>query len=150
MTRLVFSLLILILKDMAVKIERVQRKFVKFYCNKFGIAYQSENYESMCTKLGLKTLAARRIMLDLTFLHKVVNGGTDCIELLQELQFRVPSTTRNRDVFYVPSCRVNVRKNSPLIRLVREFNAISKDDDILDLAMKPTIYKNTVYRMLEH
>ena len=39
-------------KGMIKKVERVQRKFVKFYCFKFGIDYKSENYEDICKKIN--------------------------------------------------------------------------------------------------
>ena len=41
----------------AEQIERVQRKFIKFFCFKFNITYHHDDYENLCDRLGLSLLS---------------------------------------------------------------------------------------------
>lgn len=131
------------------KIERVQKKFVKFFCYKFKIQYTSTDYYNQCLALNLPTLSQRRIQLDMMFLHKLVNHKYECPNLLENLQFRIPSCrTRNKDLFYAPFNRVNVSRRSPLNRLMHEFNMLSRDINKIDIALPENVFRKYIMEFI--
>ena len=129
------------------KIERVQRKFVKFYCYKFGITYSSDNYETIRKQLGLESTSERRMYSDLMLLHKIINYENDCPYLLEKLNIRVPTFfSRNVEFFYTPFSRVDARKNSPLIRSMDTFNKILEAEICpnIDFSTSLKTFRNTL------
>ena len=76
------------------------------------------------------------------FLHKLINNRYDCPNLLESLQFKVPSRhTRSNDLFYLPFSRVNVSKRSTLNRLMHEFNLTANQIEELDFALPEGKFK---------
>ena len=72
----------------------------------------------------------------------MINFTCDSPQILQNLSFRVPNSgTRCHDLFYVPKFRINVRKFSPLVRLMSEFNEFSRQNSDVDFAMPESIFK---------
>ena len=137
-------------KDKINKIERVQRKFIKFYCFKFGIRYERTNYKAVCDSLNLQTLEERRMFLDLTFLHKLTNNEIDCSGLIQNLTFRIPSKiTRNKKSFYVAPYKINIRGNSPLVRITKSMNKLINANEMIDLAMPHGVFRKTIWSSLK-
>lgn len=67
------------------KLERVQRKIVKFWCFTFGLLYSHEGYRELCIGFGLPTLADHRKVLGILFLHKCITGGYDTSAILAKL-----------------------------------------------------------------
>ena len=130
-------------KNLVQKINRVQRKFVKFYCYKFGIEYSSNDWELISRQIGLESLPERRTNHDLIFLHKMLNNEIDCPFLLEKLNIRVPSFfSRNRDFFYVPNIRIEAKRNSPLTRSMRKFNELSSQCPNLDIFSPFSVFRN--------
>ena len=127
------------------KLERVQRKFVRFFCWKFNRKYQSDMYEETCKELKLPLLSKRRKINDMIFLYKVINGIYDCPSLLNEMNIRVPSfNSRQTDFFYTQASRINARKNSPLIRTMNEYNEETRKNKQFDLAMPEAMFRKCV------
>ena len=132
-------------KSMINKLERVQRKFVKFFCFKFDIHYVSEKYELIRSQLGLESIEERRTSNDLIFLYRVINNQSDCPLILEKLNIRVPSYfSRNNDFFYIPYHRIDARKNSPIIRSMREFNELTAVCPKVDFSLSLKNFKRTV------
>ena len=116
------------------EIERVQKKFVKYFCYKFKIQYDAINYENLCQQIGLPPLYKRRIFLDMVTLYKIVNCIFDCPELLSTINLRIPTfDSRNKQLFHIPNARTNVRKNSPEIRIMNNYNELLKKHEDLDI-----------------
>ena len=117
------------------QLERVQKKFVKFFYNKFKIKYSTDDYRTLCQELNLPLLGERRLLFDACFLYKLVNNMIDCPSLLEQVHFHVPTTTRRKDLFYVSSARVDVRKNSLIPRAMKTYNTATNVLPDLDTSM---------------
>ena len=107
------------------KIERVQHKFLKFLS--FNCKLSSDlSYNDKLQHFNMKTLESRRDMLDLRMLNKILNNKVDCPELLNKINFRVPTRrTRRRDLF-VSNHRLRLTANSPVTRAT----SLANDTDL--------------------
>ena len=122
------------------KIERVQRKFQKFLSFQLNLCTQL-SYTEQCDFFNLQPLHHRRNIFDLTFLNKVFNQKVDCPPILSCVSFYVPSRSlRRRDLFYIVR-RINVRKNSHMVRT----QALANTTD-LDVFIDPTTFKRNAKR----
>lgn len=105
------------------QIERVQRKVLYFATRVLHIAHRPHDYEPVLNKLGLTTLADRRISASQDFLRKLMDGSIDCPDLLSELNFKVPNFhSRSPYPFFVPICTTNYSYNRPIFRIMRIAN----------------------------
>lgn len=113
------------------RIERIQKKFLKYLSIKLKAPYHSNNYLSICKKHHLIPLHKRREIADLTYFLKITTGNIDCPELLSKLSFNTPTRSKR---FYPPisiQCTSsNYRQNSFLCRAARKLNSLSKELDI--------------------
>ena len=119
---------------LARKLERVQVKFIKFLCFKCNTPYNSSQYESLCKHFSMPTLAARRQISDLCFLHKCLNNTYNCSYVISESPFHCPSRNlRHHELFRFSNLRLNIRKFSYLPRTCTLFNKLSLKFTSLDL-----------------
>ena len=65
------------------RIEMVQRKFTNFIFRRCHIPGRSYGYEFRCEFLGLESLAHRRHLADLSYLHRVFSRTQYCPDLFQ-------------------------------------------------------------------
>jgi hypothetical protein len=72
------------------RIEKIQRKFIKFACYKCHIHFDRKNYDNILAYFGLSTLRSRRIQLDLCFFFKVINYIITCSSILGLFLLHVP------------------------------------------------------------
>jgi hypothetical protein len=72
------------------RIEKIQRKFIKFACYKCHIHFDRNNYDNILAYFGLSTLRSRRIQLDLCFFFKVINYMITCWSILGLFLLHVP------------------------------------------------------------
>ena len=85
------------------------------------------SYEEKCRYFKVQTLSSRRNISDVVFLNKLFNNKIDCNPILREVSLYVPSRRlRQRDLF-LNRFRLNIRKNSPLIRAQAQINASNLD-----------------------
>ena len=96
-------------------------------CFKFRVPY-NEPYSSLCKKFNFQPLYLRRNVCDLVTFNKILTNRFDCSPLVGAIDFNVPKplssyryVTRRR-ANSAPTCFnesycLNVRKNSPLVRL---------------------------------
>ena len=113
-------------RTMCDKLERVQRKFVKFISFKCNLSTEL-SYHEKCQYFKLQTLESRREMLDLRMLNKVLCNKVDCPDLLNQIGFRVPTRcTRCKDLF-VSNHRLRVTQNSPISRSTSLANDVCLD-----------------------
>jgi hypothetical protein len=113
------------------RIERVQKKFVKYLCFKLKTPYKSSEYDHICKKHHLLPLSTRRDLADITFILNIINGNVDSSDLLAKLSFNVPSRTkRHYPPLSIPFAPCKYRQNSFLIRGCKKINELTKDIDI--------------------
>lgn len=109
-------------------IERVQRKFLH-YINYKIFNNEEFHYDALCQRLNLQPLSLRRRHSDLRLFFKVTNSLIDCPTLVSEVGFHAPTrTTRNRQLFNIPSHRTNYGANSFISRT----SSLANQHDHLD------------------
>ena len=107
------------------KLERVQKKFIKYLCARSSLDYSREMYNHLCHEFHLPTLESRRKFLDTIFLFKILSGYYSVPDVLAQINFNIPSfTLRHTDLFRPTSARTNILKYSFLSRTQTFFNAI--------------------------
>jgi hypothetical protein len=79
------------------QIERVQRKFLNFTSYALKIDHPMHNYSLVLYRLGMQTLADRKLEANLTFLRRLIDGLIDSAELLAQIKFKVPSFHSRRN-----------------------------------------------------
>lgn len=132
-------------KYLTEKVERVQKKFLKYFCYKFHDSYSSDNYEELCNKYNIPPLCSRRSYLELSFLYKIYNSNYDTPNLLNELNIRVPSHSfRDKSLFYMPTSRVNASKQASLRRITNAYNILIQKDDSIDLSFPLSKYQQSL------
>lgn len=71
-------------------------------------------------KLGLVSLADRRVEANLLFLRKLIVGRIDAPSLLSQVNFKVPSRpTRSSATFAITTHNTNYGRNQPIDRMMR-------------------------------
>lgn len=98
------------------RLERVQRKFMKYASFRLNIPCEPHNYGPVASKLGLVSLAERRRVLGIKFLNGVLQGNIDSPVLLSLICFRVPQRpSRSVTPFYVPFVSPDYLKNESIV-----------------------------------
>lgn len=117
------------------RIERVQKKFVRILAYRFKVPKTVKTYKDKLKYFNLIELSTRRLHADLLFLHKLINGAIDCPLLLKRLQYNVPARIpRNPcSLFYIRRCRTNLGRSSPMVRVSRLYNKLTKKIVDLDI-----------------
>ena len=88
-------------------------------------------HEVLLEQHGFESLCIRRQRVLLIFLHKLLNGKIDCLDIVQQLQFNTPRpASRHATFFYPPTPRTNILKYSPLHRLCHSFDKVRHQIDI--------------------
>lgn len=106
------------------RLENVQNKLIRYINGKFH-QNNVNNKERIMKDLKLLNPTDQRMMRDVKFIYKIINGS-DCCELVSMLTFNIPSyNTRNRFLFHIRQSSTNYHLNSPLIRCLKSFNSIS-------------------------
>jgi len=104
-------------------IERVQRRFCSSASFILQIPHPPHDYRPVMNKLGLLSLADRRVDANLVFLHKLIDGRVDAPSLLSLIYFKVPSRLiRSNSPFVVPFHSTNYGRNNPIHRMMRICN----------------------------
>ena len=116
------------------KIERVQKRFVKFVSFQSGVRYDNFSYIDLCNRFKLTSLEARRNVSDLIFFNKLLTNKVNCPFLLSNVYFSVPvCNTRNLSLFHtIKKGRIKVRKTSYLPRTTILASSIPIDTDFFD------------------
>lgn len=113
------------------RIERVQKRFIKFLCFHQRVPYRSDNYLSLCKKYHLLPLSNRREISDCIFLLKTVRGDINCSDILSTFYFNVPSKSKRfNPPLRVPFASTNYRRNSYVVRVSNYFNKVCKQFDL--------------------
>ena len=126
-----------------IKLERVQKRFIKFLCVRAGIGYISSQYANICKHFGIQTLKHRRDISDLCFLHKCLNNIYNCSYIVSVIPFHAPSRHfRAFQYFRCPNSRINIRQYSFIPRACSLLNNIFMVCPELDLFSRASIFKS--------
>jgi hypothetical protein len=116
------------------RIEKIQRKFIKFACYKCHIHFDRNNYDNIFAYFGLSTLRSRRIQLNLCFFFKVINYMITCSSILGLFLLHVPQCNfRSVHLLVVPYHRTNYGLRSPLSRICRNVNLHSHNVEFYNI-----------------
>lgn len=112
-----------------IRIEQIQKKFIKYICYRLKIPYKSDEYLVLCKKFHLLPLSKRREIADITYLMNIASGTVDCPELLSKIKLNTPlkmRSMRSNPLLNVPVVNTNYRQNSYVWRASNNFNKHSK------------------------
>lgn len=105
------------------KIEKIQRKFLRFVAFKLGMPTDRLDYAALELNLGIQTLSRRRRNADVIFCHKVMHGLVDCPNILSQLNFYVPPRLlRENRSFELQQHRTLYGQNSVVNRIMKHAN----------------------------
>lgn len=113
-------------------IERVQSRFLRYlYYKETGVYDLSVPKTELMSRYKLVSLEKRRNIASVIYLHKLLHNKIDDVNLLQQINFNVPSyRTRNALTFYLNNSRTNHCSNAPINVMCRLANAIQSRFDI--------------------
>ena len=114
---------------MSDKLERVQKKILNFMCFQLKVN-PNLSYLEKCKYFNIQPLYIRRNITELVFVNKVFNNKVDCPSITQAFTFYVPGRALRRRCLFAPRARLNVRKQSPIVRAQTSVNNV--DLDIFD------------------
>lgn len=112
------------------RIERIQRKFIRYMCFRSRKLYRSVDYQSVCKEYNLLTLNDRRIVADISFLLKIASGAIDSPELLSLISLRTTRCVRFNALIYLPKCNTFYRQNTFIWRASSKYNELCKYVDL--------------------
>ena len=93
------------------EIDRIQRSFIRYICNKLNYDRDDHTYEDFCNKFNLLTLEQHRKTVGLNFLYNIVHSKIHCPDLLKNLfLFIPPVATRKQLIFGLPNARTDYKK----------------------------------------
>lgn len=99
-------------------VQRVQNKLIKILKYRYSVS-----------SIELIDLADRRTYFDMLFLYKLINGIVDSSELLYQINFKIPNSTRHQAFFYPDTSMTNYEINSTINRLQITANRLNIDID---------------------
>ncbi|KAG8240577.1 hypothetical protein J6590_105723, partial [Homalodisca vitripennis] len=92
-------------------------------------AYMETPVLQLEQRFNLQSLYHRRIIFDLLFLFRLINGLVDCPALLEMVDLSVPRGTRSRTVFCRKFLPTNYACNSGVARILRHGGVWSRQVD---------------------
>lgn len=130
------------------QIESVQKRFIRYLCNKSNIDYFSDSYVTHLSTFNLTNLESRRKYLKLLMLHKCLHGTINCFYLTSQININVPKRVLRRQTIFNPDlCRINVRQSSFLPSTQNLYNSISSEHDV-DIFTTYDSFKNQLRKIL--
>ena len=143
-------------KYLITKLERVQKRLIKWLCFRDRIPYESDDYIDMCHNYGLQTLENRRKITDLCNLNKVFNNNINCSYLVSNISLNVPDNRRRRRYpdrqapqrprLLSDNSRLNIRKDTFIPRVV---SLVSEHDDLNIFESDKLVFKRHVLSMYQ-
>lgn len=109
------------------KIESVQKQFLIFVLKHLSWrdSFHLPPYRHRLLLIEMNTLEDRRIMLNVVFLTKLLDGKIDCPEILSTVQIYCPlRVSRNYNFLRIKLNTTNYLNNEPLTNIQRDFNAL--------------------------
>jgi hypothetical protein len=115
------------------RVERVQRVFLRTYCYRLRLQYDSAYYIDFCRLEGIHSLKARRSISNMMFFYKMLNGVVHS-NVVEAVCLNAPQRiNRMFHLFKPPRARIDILKHSYMHRVQRSFNEIVSSHPHLDL-----------------
>ena len=113
------------------RLETIQHKFFRLASLKMGLPdpFIQHDYAVISRKLNIPSLESARKLNGVKFTYKLIKGEIDCPLLLGLLNFRIPTVTRNNDIFLCKTYISSYTENNPINRICKFIN--DKNIDIL-------------------
>lgn len=124
------------------RLESIQTRFLRMVGVKIGFSYLGTPLLEVAQILDLQTLACRRSLIDVCFLQRLVCGSIDCLELLERIDFNLPSRTRSAQLFGRRGVASNYIYQSAIPRLHRIGNKVCECVDFFSYS--PILFKKKV------
>lgn len=115
-------------------LESVQSRYLKCkYFRETG-TYLLHERTFLLNHYNMLTLEKRRIIIGILYLHGILNNLIDNPEFLALIHIRVPRSSNNRigNTFSIPIPRTNVMMNSPIYRILNNFNNLCNTVEIFN------------------
>lgn len=116
-----------------INIERVHRKFLKFLYFRTHRVFPVQGYDQnlLLTEFNMESLKKRRFLSSIRFLHGLLHGVIDSIELVSLIQFHVKRNNARFAIdFAMDRCRTNIGMNAPMHVMCANGNLLSNICDI--------------------
>ena len=110
------------------KIERVQKRLVRWMCYRDGLDYDTHGYLELCQNYNLQTLEMRRNVTDLCNLNKIYNNNLNSPYIVSQVLINVPNRQLRRNRLFSANCRINIRKNTFIPRVLSLANSVPAID----------------------
>lgn len=117
--------------NMIIKIERVQKYFLKYLSFKQCVFYNDYDYQSLCSVFNMQSLESRRNITDLRYLNKILTNHVDCSYLVGEISLSVPRRVLRAKPTFAVQYRLLCRKTSFFPRVFSEANRRNLYDDLI-------------------
>lgn len=115
------------------RIESIQRSFTRHLAFiSPGISHRSP-YADRLKHFEIDTLNCRRKILELLFLHKVINNIIDCSSINMNIGLAVPTRIPRRPITKIlstPFCHSNTGLQAPTVRLCNQYNSMNTKIDL--------------------
>ena len=108
-----------------VKIESIQKFFIRILCYKFGLPYYNYRYEYWCNFLGLEPLYSRRENIDKQFIDDILSNKISSSFLLWNIGIQVLTHNFRNYKFLI-----NMERNKNILaRMIHNYNYSEKKND---------------------
>lgn len=121
-----------------VKIENVQRRFLKYLMYKCDQVYPQRgcDYLMLLDRFDFMSIETRRTCHSIMFLVKMLQNKIDCPALLENINIHVPRfASRQQLYFECPRARTNMQTRSPIYNMCSNTNLIINDIDIFTASL---------------
>lgn len=135
----------------SLRIERIQRSFTRYCFFKLNWNIIMPSYNVRCLLFGMETLEVRRKYFSIMMIKDIVSSHIMCPYLLEQINFYFPSRGLRigfhlRETF----SRSNYGRNVPIMRCIRETNAVIEMIDICVHISRDTFKKHVMLILLFH
>lgn len=130
---------------LSLKIERVQKRAVKWLSFKTRAPYKDVPYELLCHRFNLTSLEVRRKQMDLRNVNKIITGKINCSALLSEVHWYTPVRRGRSTVSFHSPFRINARGNTFFPRTHRLLNALPDEVNVYET--NTYIFKRVVSKL---
>ena len=127
------------------KIERVQKRLLRWLCYRDHLEYNSLQYENLCEHYGLQTLQNRRKITDLCNLNKICNNNINSSYLVSQINIFVPNRRLRRNRLFSAESRLNIRKGTFITRSL----ALANKYEFIDIfEYDKSVFKRNIVSIL--
>jgi hypothetical protein len=126
-------------------VEKVQKRFLHYlYYRTTGDYNPMISYDYLLDHFKFNKLSSRRSTISIMFIYKLIRNILDDPHSLGRINIRVPAFRgRNTAVFAVPRSRTVAHGASPLLRMMRSYNALPAGPDYPDIFLDSlNLFKN--------